>query len=114
MATYCTLAEFKAFMRIETADVVDEVLAQLAIDAATEAIDKACDTETTQMTPVPAMVKLACEIQAERWFKRRDAPFGVLGSQEFGNYTRLQAALDPDVQLMLGGQGERLRSGTTV
>lgn len=112
MATYCTLAEFKAFMRL--GDTVDDVLAQLAIDAATEAIDQACDTATVQMSPVPPMIKLACEIQAERWFKRRESPFGVLGSEEFGNYTRLQAALDPDVQMMLSGHGERNRWGTTV
>jgi hypothetical protein len=60
------------------------------------------------------MVKQACLIQTARWFKRQDAPFGVLGSPEFGNYTRLQAALDPDVQMMLSGHGDRLRWGTTV
>lgn len=61
---------------------------------------------------VSPSVKLACQIQAARWFKRQDSPYGVLGSPEFGNYTRLLAALDPDVQLLLDGNGERTTWGT--
>jgi phage gp36-like protein len=110
MAAYATLAELKVFLRIT--DATDDVLLQLALDSATTLIDKALDTETVQLSPVPSIVKLACELQAERLYKRRDAPFGVLGSQEFGNYTRLQAALDPDVQLMISGYGQRKRYGT--
>jgi hypothetical protein len=112
MATYCTLSEFKAFARID--DAGDDTLAQLAIEAATEAIDLALDTTAVQLTPVPKMVKLATQLQASRWFKRRDAPFGVLGSPELGNYTRLLDKLDPDVQLLISGYGERNRWGTTV
>ena len=111
MASYVTLSEFKAFMRIT--DAVDDVLAQSAIDSASLLIDEACNTIVGTTAPT-ASVKLACNLQAERLFKRRDAPFGVLGSPEFGNYTRIQAALDPDVQVLLDGFGDRLRYGTTI
>lgn len=114
MTSYASLAELKAYLRIETLDTQDDVLAQLALDAATEAIDTALGTTGAQLSPVPASIKLACEIQAERYFKRRDAPFGVLGSPEFGTFTRLQSVLDPDVELLLNSYGERKRWGTTV
>jgi hypothetical protein len=109
MASYASLAEFKVHMRIT--DAADDVLAQLVLDAATTLIDKALDTETVQLSPVPAAVKLATEIQAERFFKRRDAPFGVVGSAEFGNFARLLNKLDPDVELLISGHGERHRYG---
>src|SRR5262245_41902039 len=190
---YVSLTEFKTFLRIT--DATDDVLGQLAIDAAALAVDKALgltvepavlvtgvaatdiltktahgwtagdgvqfnvapvggagltiDTQyyvggtiatdtfqlvnrlgvvidfTTNLTegwllerkslyPVPGEVKLATQLQGERWFKRRDAPFGVVGSAEFGNFSRILPQLDPDVQMMLGGYGERTRYGTTV
>lgn len=193
MASYATLAELKVYLRIT--DAVDDVAAQLALDAATEAIDLAClgmpgegrsvtgvaltdvltdtghgmtngtplkftllaggtglvvgtqyyvlaattntfqlatisvggtavnfTTDLTtgsvyavnvpQFSPVAASIKLACQLQASRWFKRQDSPFGVLGSDEFGNVTRLLAKLDPDVEILLNGHGERTRWGT--
>lgn len=64
--------------------------------------------------PVPAAAKQACQLQAIRFFKRKDAAFGVLGSPEFGTFSRLQSKLDPDVELLLDGLGERTRWGTTV
>jgi hypothetical protein len=64
--------------------------------------------------PIPPVAKLACEIQATRFFKRKDAAFGVLGSPEFWTYSRLQSKLDPDVELLLDGVGDRQRWGTTV
>lgn len=70
--------------------------------------------QRASLYPVPSVIKLAAQLQGERWFKRRDAPFGVMGSAEFGNFTRLLPKLDPDVELMLGGYGERNRYGTTV
>lgn len=45
---------------------------------------------------VPQAVKLATLIQAARLFKRKDAPFGVAGSVEFGSEMRLKERLDPD------------------
>lgn len=50
---------------------------------------------------VPAQVKEATLIQAERLWKRKDAPFGVAGSVEFGSELRLLAKLDPDVESLL-------------
>ena len=49
----------------------------------------------------PAAVKNATLIQASRLFKRKDAPFGVAGSVEFGSEVRLLAKLDPDVESLL-------------
>lgn len=49
----------------------------------------------------PAPIKAAVLIQASRLWKRKDAPFGVAGSVEFGSEVRLLAKLDPDVELLL-------------
>lgn len=49
----------------------------------------------------PAPVKQAALIQASRLWKRKDAPFGVAGSVEFGSEVRLLAKLDPDVESLL-------------
>lgn len=49
----------------------------------------------------PAPVKNATLIQASRLWKRKDAPFGVAGSVEFGSEMRLLAKLDPDVESLL-------------
>lgn len=48
----------------------------------------------------PAQVHTACLLQAARWWKRRDAPFGIL-SNPAGGDMRLIEALDPDVEMML-------------
>lgn len=49
----------------------------------------------------PAAVENAALIQASRLFKRKDSPFGVAGSVEFGSEIRLLAKLDPDVESLL-------------
>lgn len=49
----------------------------------------------------PAPIKNATLIQASRLFKRKDAPFGVAGSVEFGSEIRLLAKLDPDVETLV-------------
>jgi hypothetical protein len=49
----------------------------------------------------PEPVKLATLIQASRLFKRKDAPFGVAGSVEFGSEMRLLNELDRDAQNLL-------------
>ena len=110
MATYATLAELKVFMR--TTDTADDALLTLALTAATEAIDLVCGTTAVQFSPVPASVKLATEMQASRWAKRRDAPFGVAGSPELGSELRLLPKLDPDVEVLLSGHGDYVRYGT--
>ncbi len=52
-------------------------------------------------TAVPAAVKTATLLQASRFMVRRDAAFGVAGSADLGSEVRLQAKLDPDVQVAL-------------
>ena len=50
----------------------------------------------------PGTIVQANLVQAARFLKRRDAPFGVAGSPELGNEMRLLSKLDPDVALMVG------------
>ncbi|MGH7486060.1 MAG: hypothetical protein ACREMY_10740, partial [bacterium] len=50
----------------------------------------------------PATIINANLLQASRYFKRRDAPFGVAGSPQEGSELRLLSKLDPDVALMVG------------
>lgn len=85
-----------------------------AVDFSTNLTAPSWIVERQQLDPVPSVAKLACTIQATRYFKRKDAAFGVLGSPEFGTFSRLQSKLDPDVELLLDGLGERQRWGTTV
>ena len=49
---------------------------------------------------VPAGVKQAAGIQAARYFKRKDSPFGVAGASDVSTIM-LRAQLDPDVQELL-------------
>ena len=49
----------------------------------------------------PDQVREAAIIQTSRLYRRADAPFGVVGSDQYGT-TMLRARLDPDVQEMLG------------
>lgn len=110
MATYATLAELKTFVR--SADTSDDALLTELLQAATDAVDFACGTTAAQFSPVPKPVSIATKLQASRWYKRRDAPFGVAGSPELGSELRLLPKLDPDVEVLLNGQGERTRYGT--
>jgi hypothetical protein len=48
----------------------------------------------------PAQIKEACLLQCERLYKRKDAPFGVIGSAEMGQMM-VVPKLDPDVQILL-------------
>lgn len=52
-------------------------------------------------TAVPASIKEATLIQASRYWKRRDAPFGVVGGPDQMNWARLMARIDPDVELLV-------------
>jgi hypothetical protein len=51
-------------------------------------------------TAIPEEVKMACRLQAARFFVRRQSPFGIAGSPEIGT-VRLSSRLDPDVELLL-------------
>lgn len=50
-------------------------------------------------TAVPSAVKLACLLQAGRFFVRKDSLYGIAGSPDAGSEVRLLARLDPDVAL---------------
>jgi hypothetical protein len=52
-------------------------------------------------TAPPSDIKHACLLQAARLWKRKDAPFGVAGSVDFGSEMRLLSALDPTVADLL-------------
>lgn len=52
-------------------------------------------------TAVPGVVTQATQIQAARFFVRRDSAYGVAGSPALGSEVRLLARLDPDVALLL-------------
>ncbi len=50
----------------------------------------------------PGLIEEACLLQSARVYKRKDAPFGVLGSAEMGQQMVIPK-LDPDVAMMLSG-----------
>jgi hypothetical protein len=55
---------------------------------------------------IPATITNATLMQAARFFRRRDAVFGIAGAVEMGSEVRglrLLPRLDPDVQVMVGG-----------
>lgn len=58
----------------------------------------------------PAVVAEACLIQSARLYKRKEAPFGVAGSGEFGQTTFI-AKLDPDVKTLLDDVKKRTSLG---
>lgn len=52
-------------------------------------------------TAIPEPIRLATLLQANRYVKRRDAPYGVAGSVEMGSEMRLLNKLDPDVEVLI-------------
>lgn len=57
-------------------------------------------TGTWGFAAVPDAINEACLITAARYFKRKDAPFGVAGGGEVGQSVALRA-VDPDVQVLV-------------
>lgn len=49
---------------------------------------------------VPAVIREATALQATRLYKRKDAPFGVIGSTELGQFQTI-SKIDPDVLAMV-------------
>lgn len=61
---------------------------------------------------VPVQVVAAAKLQANRWFNRKDSPYGVSGSPDTGaGELRLLARLDPDVATSLAGLSRRRKVG---
>lgn len=58
-------------------------------------------TATWGWNAVPAAVRQATKLQASRFVARRDSPYGVAGSPSDGTELRLQAKVDPDVEVIL-------------
>lgn len=54
-------------------------------------------------TAYPAAVIGAVRFQVNRWYVRRESPFGVAGSPDAGSEFRLSARLDPDTRTILAG-----------
>lgn len=52
-------------------------------------------------TAIPNTIRNANLLQAARFLKRKDSPFGVAGSPALGNELRLLQKLDVDVMLMI-------------
>lgn len=101
--TYAELSELYLWLgrpepgEDETDDLAE--LMQTCLNAAAAVISGIVgDLESST---VPAGVNTATLIQAARFFKRRDSPYGVAGSPEMGSELRLQAKLDPDVYVMI-------------
>lgn len=99
MADYATVEELRSYLRITDED--DDAQLGLAISAASRVIDRYTN-QTFESDEIPDAVKLACLLQASRFFIRKNAPFGVAGSPQDGSEIRLLARLDPDVLVMLG------------
>lgn len=57
-------------------------------------------TGTYGWSSIPDAINEACLITAARYFKRKDAPFGVAGGGEVGQSVALRA-VDPDCQVLL-------------
>jgi hypothetical protein len=77
---------------------------QLVFDPGTSVSYRPGSLEVTALwgwLTVPVTVKNATLLQASRFVKRKDAPFGVAGSPEMGSELRLLAKCDPDVEVML-------------
>lgn len=67
-----------------------EIVGKFGYSAATKSSD----------TTIPAGVREACLLQCVRLFRRKDAPFGVLGPTELGQVSVIPG-LDPDVRRIL-------------
>jgi len=61
-------------------------------------------------SPWKEIVREACLIQCARLFKRKDSPFGIAGTGEFGQLSMLKPTLDPDVKAMLAPPIRRLQT----
>jgi uncharacterized phiE125 gp8 family phage protein len=71
-----------------------------AIESSTFTAGERHSVEVTAIygwTSVPTPIKLATLLQMSRFYKRRDAPFGVISSPDQASQVRLLAKLDPDV-----------------
>lgn len=98
MADYASRTQLKTLLRLDASFTEDDDLLDICLGAATAAINYG---HTPFTTTIPDSIVMACLLQAGRFYKRRDALFGIAGSPEMGNEMRLLAKLDPDVALLV-------------
>lgn len=93
----------------QTILVESEQLYVRSISGNTVTVTRGCNgtTAATHVTSsaiyiwrYPGTIQEACLIQASRLFRRKDAPFGMVGSAEMG-YSGTIARLDPDVRNLI-------------
>ena len=104
-APWLTVAEYKAWARIDPGDVADDAAISEAVDASQEAIwlrapaAFAVDEAGTAL-PVPRGVHEAGLLVANRLVSRRNSPDGIVGVSDMG--TARIASYDADVSALLG------------
>lgn len=90
-------------LKPRNADLIGEPWTQVVLNqGANDREDGITVTAKWGWVTVPVAVKQATLLQATRFFKRKDAPFGVAGSPDLGSELRLLAKVDPDVAVTLG------------
>ena len=103
---WLTTDAYKAWARIDAADVTDDVAITDAVDAASEAIQLRApaaftvDPGTGAADPVPRSVIQAGLLLTNRLVSRRNSPDGVVGVSDMGTATVL--AYDADITGLLG------------
>ena len=108
MATWPTIDEVKAFLRIASDD--DDDVMQMALAAALDygerRTDHVYDPSTDGITPdpdVPGTVHHACLLHASRLYRRRDSTDGTIGFGDAG-VVRI-GRTDPDIEALYGAVG---------
>jgi hypothetical protein len=98
---YATLADIKRWVGIPDADTADDALLELAVETASRAVEYHTSRPEAYFLPTtPAPVRQATLILAAKYWKRKDASFGVAGSAEFGSEVRILAG-DLDAERLL-------------
>jgi hypothetical protein len=104
-APWLTVAEYKAWARIDPADTADDTAISEAVDASSEAIELRApaafqlDADGNPL-PVPKTVHQAGLLLANRLLSRRNSPDGVVGVSDMG--TALIRSYDADISGLLG------------
>jgi hypothetical protein len=107
-ATSVTVTSAASIEPLMTILVDSEAMYVTAVNGAVLTVERAQNgtTAATHLTAAavsvyryPAQIVEATAIQASRLFRRKDAPFGVIGTPEFGQTSTI-ARIDPDVKLL--------------
>ena len=107
-ATSVTVTSAASIEPLMTILVDSEQMYVTAVSGTTLTVERAQNgtTAATHLTAAavsvyryPPQIVEATAIQAARLFRRKDAPFGVIGSPEFGQVSTI-AKVDPDVKLL--------------